>query len=197
MLRVGLTGGIGSGKSTVAQLFTNLGAAHIDADSIAHDLVKPGKPALSAIVNQFGADILTDNDALDRSKLRDIVFADANKKQQLEAVLHPMIFTEIRIRIQKLQQGYVIISLPLLIETRQQLNVDRVLVVDCPETTQIERVQHRDGLDLAKIQAIMAVQCSREQRLEQADDIIQSDCHLEQLAQRVKKLHNSYIKLSK
>ena len=197
MLKVGLTGGIGSGKTTVASLFADLGIPQIDADIIAHDLVGHGKPALKELTHRFGAKILTHEGTLNRKTLREIVFSDAQKKQQLEALLHPLVYEGIQRQTQQLQNDYVIISIPLLIETNMQVSVDRILVVDCPQQIQIARVAQRDHLTADSIKSIINSQIPREQRLATANDVINNDCSLQQLAQQVKKLHNSYLTLSK
>ena len=172
MLVVGLTGGIGSGKSTAAAYFQQLGVPVIDADQIAHDLVTPGQPALTQIADQFGQHILTEDGQLDRAKLRECVFADPQQRHRLESLLHPLIREEIRRRIARLQTPYVIVAIPLLVETQQFDLVDRVLVIDTEQQLQIERVRQRDHLDSEAIMAILQAQASREQRLARADDII-------------------------
>ena len=144
MLKIGLTGGIGSGKSTVARFFAGFGIPVIDADDIAHKLVEPGQPALERIRLAFGDDIIKSDGCLNRAKLRDIVFADGRQKQKLEALLHPRIFLRIQRDIDVLDASYCIISIPLLFETGMTEIVDRILVIDCPVETQIERVQKRD-----------------------------------------------------
>ena len=196
MLKVGLTGGIGSGKTTVAKFFAELGAPQIDADIIAHDLVNPGKPALKELIQRFGDEIIANDGTLDRKALREIVFSDSKKKQQLESLLHPLVYQEIQRQTDQLQNDYVIISIPLLIETNMQHSVDRILVVDCPVEIQLARVAQRDHLTGAAIQSIIDKQCQRTQRLAEADDVIDSNCSLQRLAQQVKKLHNSYLFLN-
>lgn len=195
MFKVGLTGGIGSGKSTVAGLFARLGCPIIDADVIAHQLVEPGQPALSAIRRAFGDEIM-DGAVLNRKKLGDIIFADSVQKQILEGLLHPLIRSAIQARAEQCDAAYVILAVPLLIETGMADLVDRILVVDCPEAIQIERVQKRDNMPPAKINAIMANQASREERLRHADDIIDNSIPDTALAEQVKKLHNHYLSLS-
>jgi dephospho-CoA kinase len=196
MLKIGLTGGIGSGKTTVARLFAELNAPVIDADEIAHQLVEKGKPALNMIIAQFGPTILLEDGSLNRSKLKNFIFSNSNNKQKLEAILHPLIFQSIQIAVEGFNTPYCIISIPLLIETKSTASVDRVLVVDCPVETQIERVKIRDHLSLDKIQLILANQASRTERLSQSDDIINNSEIESVLAEQVKKLHNLYLSLS-
>lgn len=196
MLKVGLTGGIGSGKSTVTQLFSELGASIIDADEISRDLVKIGQPALALIGREFGADILTADGNLDRAKLKNKIFTDPDAKQQLEAILHPLVFQNMATKLAQLDRPYAIISVPLLVETGKTDWVDRVLVIDCPVITQIERVQQRDHLSPDQIQAIIANQATRAARLGYADDLIDNSSDTAALAHQVKKLHNFYLSLT-
>ncbi|BCX87885.1 dephospho-CoA kinase [Methylomarinovum tepidoasis] len=196
MLKIGLTGGIGSGKSTVARLFQRHGVPVIDTDEIARDLVRPGRPALRALVDAFGPDILTADGELDRARLREIAFNDPAAKARLEAILHPRIFSELERRLQALEAPYVIIAIPLLVETGAWGRVDRVLVVDCPEALQIERVRRRDGWDEALIRRVLASQAGRLERLAVADDVIVNDRDLAHLARQVAELHRLYLRLS-
>ncbi|MEQ6342993.1 MAG: dephospho-CoA kinase [Gammaproteobacteria bacterium] len=199
MLKIGLTGGIGSGKTTVADSFAALGVPVIDADKIAHELTIPGQPALQDIVSAFGSDILHGDGQLDRARLRAIVFNDAARRKQLEAILHPLIRAEMRRRIAYIEASatpYCILSIPLLLETGQTELVDRILVVDTPEDLQYQRVRVRNGLPDAEIAAIIHAQVSREQRLAAADDIIVNDDGLEELHQHVLELHQCYLKHS-
>ncbi len=192
MLKIGLTGGIGSGKSTVCRLFQELGVAIIDADIIARQLVEPGQPALMQLVDHFGGHILNTDGSLNRTMLRDLVFADADKKQQLENILHPLVYARIAIEIEQLQGNYCIVAVPLLLETGKAHIVDRILVVDCSIETQIDRVISRDNLNKNQVMAIIASQMPREQRLTLADDVIDNSTTPVQLAEQVKRLHNSY-----
>ncbi len=196
MLKIGLTGGIGSGKSAVSELFKRYAIPIIDADFIAHQLTKIGQPALDAIQQAFGEDVFEPNGKLNRARLRDIIFADTQKKQQLEAILHPLIYAAMQEHIDQLNTAYCIVSVPLLIENKKTDFVDRVLIVDCPETLQIARVKARDKLSEAQIQAIMAHQVSRTERLAHADDVIDNSKQARQLAEQVKKLHTLYLQLS-
>ncbi len=193
ILKIGLTGGIGCGKSTVTHLFAQLGTPIIDADHIAHQLVQPGQPALEKIEQKFGGTVINDDGSLNRTVLRNIVFSDPVKKQQLEAILHPLIYAQMQNQIKQCTAAYVILSIPLLLETHRQHFVDRILVVDCPLEQQIKRVKQRDQLSDQQIQAIIASQIPRQQRLYAGDDIINNSGKISDLAEQIKKLHNLYI----
>jgi dephospho-CoA kinase len=193
MLRVGLTGGIGCGKSTVSALFETLNVPVIDADRFSHDLVKPGQPALVQIADEFGNAYLTADGTLDRAKLRSLVFNNQHQKQKLEAIIHPHIFKAIDEALTQLTSAYCILSIPLLFETGMKKLVDRVLVVDCTEEEQISRVKLRDHLPEETIRAIMRSQISRAERLSQADDIIENTGKdIVSLREQVERLHNFY-----
>jgi dephospho-CoA kinase len=196
VLKIGLTGGIGCGKTTIANLFEALSVPVIDADQIAHQLVAKGQPALGRIEQEFGADILNQDGSLNRQKLKKIIFADAIQKQKLESILHPLVYQAIQAKLEQFDGPYCIISIPLLFETGMTSFVDRVLVVDCPVETQIERVQKRDNLSIEIIQSIINSQVSRSFRRERADDLIDNSALANSLAEQVKKLHNLYISLS-
>ncbi len=196
MLVVGLTGGIGSGKSAVSRLFEDYGVPVIDADHVAREVVEPGSPALDEIVRQFGDDVLLHDGHLDRSNLRQKIFNDQQARKKLEVILHPKIRQRMRDRLQSTGAPYAIFVVPLLIETGQHQDVDRVLVVDCPEALQMERVKKRDSASASQITAIMASQVSREQRLAEADDIIENRGSLEELNASVSSLHQQYLELS-
>lgn len=196
MLKIGLTGGIGSGKSTVSRLFAKLNVPIIDADVTAHRLVQPGQPALVEIRRVFGDKIVMPNGQLDRAALRTLVFADPEQKKKLESILHPLIRAELRSEAENRTEPYCILAIPLLFETGMQQWVDRVLVVDCPVEIQIERVKKRDHLEDATIHAIIATQVSRETRTAGADDLIDNSGADSHLAEQVKKLHNLYLSLS-
>lgn len=201
MLKIGLTGGIGSGKTTVANDFAALGVPVIDADHIAHELVSPGQPALQAIVNAFGPDVLHSLDQpgqpqLNRARLRARVFADPAQRQLLESILHPLIRAEMQRRVLALHAPYGLLSIPLLVEGGQTDLVERILVVDVPEALQYQRVRKRDKLSDAEIAAILCAQASRQQRLAVADDVIVNDTDLEKLHQHVLVLHQFYQRLT-
>jgi dephospho-CoA kinase len=196
MLKIGLTGGIGCGKTTVARLFAELGSPVIDADQIAHELVAKGQPALKQIDQQFDAGILNPDGSLNRSRLREIVFSDPAQKQKLESILHPLVYQSIQAELERLNAPYCIIAIPLLFETNMTHFVDRVLVVDCPVETQIARVRKRDQLSLERIRSIIDSQVSRDVRKAHADDLIDNSESDYRLAEQVKKLHNLYLSLS-
>ncbi|MGR9012182.1 MAG: dephospho-CoA kinase [Gammaproteobacteria bacterium] len=196
MLKVGLTGGIGCGKSTVARFFSELNIPVLDADEIAHRLVEKGQPALAEIQQAFGAAILAPDGSLDRSRLRDLIFTDPREKQKLESILHPLVYQILQSELAPLTAPYCIISIPLLLETGMTHLVDRILVVDCPVETQIERVKNRDKLPIARIQSIIDNQVSRAFRKAKADDLIDNSNTDYRLAEQVKKLHNLYLSIS-
>jgi dephospho-CoA kinase len=194
---IGLTGGIGSGKSAAAQVFEELGVGVIDADAIAHALTAPGGAAIAPIRAAFGADYLTAKGALDRARMREQVFADASKKRRLESILHPMIRAQTEELIQAARSAYVILMVPLLIEsTDYRKRCQRILVVDCPESQQIERVMARSGLGAEEVRAIMANQVSRATRLAAADDVIDNSLDLPQLRRQAEALHARYLLLA-
>lgn len=192
---VGLTGGIGCGKSAVAEMFARLGASVIDTDQIAHQITALGQPALTEIWKQFGQDYFLPDGNLDRSRLRRLVFSDAAAKKQLEALLHPLIKDEVRHRLKNVQTPYSIIVVPLLLETGAYREwVQRVLVVDCSEEQQVARVMARNGLSEDEVRAIMGSQISRTERLKLADDIIDNHDSQSALQQQVALLHQRYLK---
>ena len=196
MLKIGLTGGIGSGKSTVCRLFAELGVPIVDADLIARQLVEPGRPALLRIAETFGQQMLNDDGSLNRARLREAVFADADKKCQLDAIMHPLVYGQIAADVMALQANYCVIAVPLLFESKNAYAVDRVLLVDCPVEVQIDRVIGRDKLTRGQVQAIIDSQMPRSERLVRADDVIDNIAGPERLAEQVKRLHNSYILLA-
>lgn len=196
MLKIGLTGGIGCGKSTVARLFAHLGVPVIDADLIAHKLVEAGQPALAQIRQAFGPEILDPGGSLDRARLREIVFSNPEAKQKLEGILHPLIYRAIQAAIEELNTPYCLICIPLLFETNMAHLPDRILVIDCPPETQIERVEKRDHLSKNRIQSIIDSQVSRAYRIKHADDLIDNSDTDDTLAVQVKKLHNLYLSIS-
>ncbi len=197
MLRIGLTGGIGSGKSTVAALFRELDVPVIDADEIGRELTTPGAPATRAILQHFGAAVRNKQGGLDRARLRRLVFAHPARRRELEALLHPLILTEMQRRARALSGPYCILAIPLLLEAGLEASVDRILVVDAPETLRRQRVMRRDGLDAAEVDAIMRSQCARDQRLAAADDIICNDGDLDDLRRQVLALHRKYLALKR
>ena len=196
MLKVGLTGGIGCGKSTVARIFADLNVPVLDADQVAHRLVEKGQPALDQIQKAFGAAILNPDGSLNRKNLRELVFSDIKQKQKLESILHPLIYKTLKSELEQLNAPYCIISIPLLFETAMTHFVDRILVIDCPVETQIERVKIRDNLATERIQSIIDNQVSRAYRKAKADDLIDNSTPDYRLAEQVKKLHNLYLSLS-
>lgn len=193
MFIVGLTGGIASGKSTVARYFAERGVPVIDADEIAREVVLPGEPALARLTTLFGEDILDAQGHLNREAMRSMVFADDTKRRQLEAVLHPAIGARMAQAIAKAKGPYLILMVPLLVETGQHRLVNRVLVVDVPEQVQMARLMQRDGIDASQAQAMLAAQASREQRLAQAHDVIHNDYALARLPAVVDELHAAYL----
>jgi len=196
VLRVGLTGGIGSGKSTVCRLFADIGVPVIDADEIAHHLTGRDQPALQLIVKAFGANVLTDSEELNRAYLRDLVFTNVSARTRLENILHPLIYEEIERKISLLNHPYCIICIPLLIENQAQDKVDRVLVIDTPEEQQILRACERDQTDKKDILRIMQTQTTRAMRLAEADDIIHNDGDMSSLQMQVIMLDTAYNKMA-
>lgn len=194
---VGLTGGIGCGKTTVADLFAELGVTIVDTDQIAHSLTAPRGPAMPAIVAEFGPDFAAHDGSLDRARMRQLVFSDPAAKARLEAILHPRIRASAEQAAAAATGPYVIMAVPLLIESGTwRERVDRVLAIDCSEETQVRRVMARSQLSEAQVRAIMATQVSRAERLAAADDVIVNDGAIDALAPRVSQLHAQYIKFS-
>ncbi len=194
---IGLTGGIGSGKSLVADLFAASGASVIDTDQIAHQLTAPNGLAMPQIRDAFGDAFLTAEGALDRARMREKVFSDAGARRQLEAILHPLISQESASAAQEARGSYVVFVVPLLVESGRWLDrVDRVLVVDCPESLQIQRVMQRNGFSVTQVEAIMATQATRGQRLAAADDVIINDGHSDEVESAVARLHREYLGLA-
>jgi len=194
---VGLTGGIGCGKSTVADLFASLGASIVDTDAIAHALTAPHGAAMPAILAEFGPDFATPEGALDRARMRSLVFSDAGARARLEAILHPRIRDATAAAALIATGPYVIYAVPLLIESGSwRERVSRVLAVDCSEDTQVARVMQRSGLSPDQVRAIMATQVTRAERLAAADDVIDNDDGLEALLPQVTCLHERYLALS-
>ncbi len=194
---VGLTGGIGSGKSAASSLFESLGAAVVDTDVIAHELTAPGGAAIESIRNAFGDEVIDARGALDRAAVRRKVFADASAKARLEAILHPMIRAEADRRSAAARAPYVVLVVPLLVESGgYRSRVRRVAVVDCPEEVQVARVMTRSGLSAEEARAIMSAQASREQRLAVADDVIDNGGDLAALRPQVEALHRRYLEMA-
>jgi len=192
MLKIGLTGGIASGKSTVAELFAELGAPIIDCDLIARELTQTGSLALNKISKHFGAGILHPDGALNRRALRDLVFQNPVEKHWLEQLLHPLIRQNIREQLAQLKAPYCLIVIPLLSESEGIDFVDRVCVVDCPPELQLQRLQERDQCSLAAAQQLLKAQHSREERLKIADDLIHNEGNLDSLRAQVQKLSLQY-----
>ncbi|MQA20525.1 dephospho-CoA kinase [Rugamonas rivuli] len=193
---IGLTGGIGSGKSTVADLFAARGASIVDTDQIAHSLTAPGGAAMPAIVAEFGAEFADANGALDRARMRALVFADPGAKIRLEAILHPRIRDTALAAAEAATGSYVMFAVPLLVESGSwRARVTRVLAVDCPEEVQIARVMARNNLPETQVRAIMATQASRQQRLAAADDIIENGGGIEALEPQIARLHDLYLQM--
>ena len=196
-ITVGLTGGIGCGKSSAARMFAERGVQVVDTDAIAHQLTAPGGPALAAIRRQFGPDIFASNGTLDRAQLRMRVFSDARAKKNLESLLHPLIRAEALQQLAHCATPYAVLVVPLLLETGELRDrVQRVLVVDCDEPQQIIHAMSRSGLSEAEVRAIMAAQLSRAARLKLADDVLSNDSSLVHLQQQVEALHCKYLKLA-
>jgi dephospho-CoA kinase len=194
---VGLTGGIGCGKSTVADLFAARGASLVDTDVIAHQLTVPGGAAMPALLQAFGPDVATPDGAMDRKRMRDLVFADPGARTRLEGILHPMIRSATVAAALAATGPYVIFVVPLLVESGTwRERVQRILAIDCQESTQIARVMARNGLPETQVKAIMAVQASRQQRLDAADDVIDNDAGLDALLPQVERLHRFYLSLA-
>ena len=191
---VGLTGGIGCGKSTVADLFAARGASLVDTDVLAHQLTAPGGAAMPALLRAFGPAFATPEGAMDRTRMRDLVFADPGARSRLEAILHPMIRAATVAAAAAATGPYVLFVVPLLVESGNwRERVERILAIDCREETQIARVMARNGLPEAQVRAIMAAQATRQQRLDAADDVIDNDVGLEALIPQVDRLHAFYL----
>ena len=196
MLIIGLTGGIGSGKTAVSDRFARHGVPIIDTDLISRELVEPGQPALADIVAEFGSNCLGRDGRLHRARLRERVFTDPVGRRRLEAILHPRIRAAARERVAALTTPYCLVVIPLLAETGMTDLVDRVLVVDAPEAEQIHRVMARDRIDATQARAILAAQAQRDQRLALANDILENDGDFVELDRRVTALHQQYSMLA-
>jgi len=196
-LRIGLTGGIASGKSTVTQRFAELGVPVIDADAASRTVVEPGTPGLAQVVQRFGPGVLDANGHLDRRALRALIFSDPASRQALDAILHPLIRADMEHQAANARGPYLVMAIPLLIESgRPRDRVDRVLVVDVDEAVQLERVQARDGSSPTQAHAILASQASREARLATADDVLRNAGTVADLRQAVDRLHEQYLQMA-
>ena len=194
--RVALTGGIASGKSTVADLFAALGVPVIDTDVIAREVVEPGRPALAQVVDAFGRDVLDADGRLDRRRMRERIFNDPDAKRRLEAILHPAIRLEMARQSLAARGPYQLLVIPLLTEGGRRDHVDRVLLVDVPEELQIQRLMWRDGVSHAEAQASLNAQATRAERLALADDVVRNTGRVDDLRERVAELHEKYLALS-
>ena len=195
MYKVGLTGGIACGKTTIAGLFAELGIAVIDADRVARAVVEPGQPALRAIVERFGEAMLSGG-TLNRARLRQRVFDHPDERRWLEALLHPLIYRELERQVNESVSPYCLLVIPLILETGHRDFVDRLLVVDCLPETQRRRLQVRDGLDETAMDRILSAQFSREQRLSAADDVIVNEGPIQSLRRLIERLHRDYLALA-
>lgn len=194
---VGLTGGIGSGKSAVSGLFEELGAAIVDTDEISRELTAPSGAAIAAIREQFGPGFIAGDGGLDRARMRGLVFGDAAARRRLEAILHPLIRARAHAALAGARAPYVIVVVPLLFETGAYLDlVQRVLVVDCDEQEQVRRVVARSGIGTEEARRIMAAQMARAERLRRADDVIDNSGPREALREPVARLHRKYLELA-
>ncbi|MBD3670518.1 MAG: dephospho-CoA kinase [Gammaproteobacteria bacterium] len=195
MLVIGLTGGIGSGKSRVSEYFTNLGVPVLDTDQVARDIVRPGAEALHEIRDRFGDSIIQKDGSLDRRALREIVFADEVARIELESIMHPRIREVVRDWIGRQHHSYCVVVIPLLLEKGWTELIDRILVVDLPESLQTERTMRRDRLSREQVETILATQVSRSQRLSAADDIIVNDADEAFLKQQIDDIHQKYLNI--
>ena len=196
-LKIGLTGGVASGKTTVSDFFKGLGISVIDADVISHEVTQPDGSAFEEIISSFGSNILDENGLIDRKKMRAIIFDDASKKEMLERIIHPKVREEMFNLASQSNDHYLIVSVPLLVETGMNEMMDRTLVVDCSEETQIERLMHRDKITLGEAKSILRNQTSRSNRLKAADDLIvnEKNVTLNELEKEVLELNERYSKL--
>ena len=197
MLRVGLTGGIASGKSLVGDMFAALHVPIVDTDRIAREVVALGTPGLAAVRAAFGTAILTVDGNLDRAKLRDLVFTDSAARHWLEGILHPLIRAATLERLAAIEAPYVVVVVPLLLETGFEALVDRILVVDCPRDMQLERVMRRDAVSRQSAESVLGAQLDRAARLDAADDVIDNSGTLEQTRTQVAALHARYLELAR
>ena len=196
MLKVGLTGGIGSGKTTASGYFSALNIPVIDADEIAHKLLTPGGPAYQEVVDTFGENILDNQKLIGRSRLRALVFEDPGKRKVLEEIIHPRVRSEINRQLEKTNAPYCIIVIPLLIEAGYADFVDNILVIDADESAQLKRVKERSGLNEDEIKNIMSAQVDRQKRLDHANEVITNDSSLSELKRKVEQLHKRYTEMA-
>ena len=196
MYRVGLTGGIASGKTVVASIFADLGAGIVDTDQVARDVVAPGQPGLEAVRKEFGAGVIRASGELDRPALREVVFADPAARQTLESLLHPLIRARTLDMLEQMRTPYAVAVVPLLVETGFGELVDRVTVVDCPREIQLKRLMDRDGIDLHRAESMLSAQVDRRTRLAAADDVIDNSGSRESTRRQVQGLHTRYGRLS-
>lgn len=197
LLVIGLTGGIASGKSTVAELFQALAVPVIDADAVAREVVTPGEPAWAEIKRIFGPGVIKSTGELDRAKLRQLIFTEAVERKRLEHILHPIIHARMLQALENLAAPYAILMVPLLLESDQDYPISRILVVDAPEVLQRQRAALRDGRDAARtLNGIVSAQSGRSERLARADDIIDNTGSLEDLRVQVDQLHRGYLQLA-
>ena len=195
-LRIGLTGGIASGKSTVAARFGELGVPVIDADEAARAVVEPGQPGLAAVIKRFGSSVVAADGTLNRGALRNLVFADTQSRRDLEAILHPLIRADMERREALAAGPYTVMAIPLLVEGGSRDRVDRILVVDVDEATQVRRVIARDHCSEEQARAILSAQASRADRRKAADDVVENHGSVSDLRQAVDRLHEGYLKLA-
>ena len=194
--KVGLTGGIGCGKSLVSEMFAELGVPVIDADEIVHELLIPGSPLVDEIIQLFGGKITDNSGGLARDKLRALIFSDNDSRKKLEAMIHPHVFARIDKKIKEISAPYCILSIPLLLETNAQSMVDTVLVVDCPVSLQIDRVSRRDGISREDVEKIIGSQIPRDKRLDAADEVIRNEGTITELRNSVSDLHEKYSRIA-
>ncbi len=195
-LRVGLTGGIGSGKSTICQQFDALGVPVIDADHIAHRVVATGQPALQELAHHFGKKIINPDGSLNRAALRKIIFNQPHQKRYVETLLHPLILQQIQQQLEAIAYPYVIIEIPLLIEAGWQPYVDKILVVDLPKSLQIERLMKMDDIKEKELLQIIDSQLSRSERINQADQVIDNSVNRQEISRQIGKIHQHYLQLA-
>ncbi len=197
MLIIGMTGGIGSGKSEASKIFASLNIEVIDLDKISKEITEKNQEAIQEIKNLFGQSLFNKENELDRKKLRDMIFSDKNLKIKLENILHPKILAEVKKKLSIFSdEPYVVIDIPLLFETNQYVPlISRSLVIDCELSDQIERVRKRDGMEIAMVQSIISQQVDRNTRIQRGDDVILNDGSIESLEDSIKKLHEKYLNL--